>query len=229
MDSLLERPSEMDKTQDEELACVGRLHVGETASRDATRERCDWLHLRSTDRRTDTVWCPCVARPTERGESENVTKRCEIHERTQTYRGTATEETWTLQQWRHGILPHTMRLPEIVKIFLEWSRKAGASCAEWRGTVCGHPCASDYREHRGGCAEHITGERAEPNAGNPRASDHREHLESCAEDTAEARKQSKSRRSFVRCVASRENQGQCCLGRSRWCVNIERGQQHVSA
>ena len=31
-----------------------------------------------------------------RGESENATKRCEVHERKQTHPGTTTVETWTL-------------------------------------------------------------------------------------------------------------------------------------
>ena len=70
------------RAQNERHACVGRLqvYVGETPVGHATRERCEWLHLQSTRRRTDTIWCPCVARPTERDESENATQRCEIHE-----------------------------------------------------------------------------------------------------------------------------------------------------
>ena len=67
-----------------------------TSSRDGSRERCEWFHLQITDSRTGTVWCPCVARPTERGESENATKRCEVHERKQTHPGTTTVETRTL-------------------------------------------------------------------------------------------------------------------------------------
>ena len=88
--TLSEVPSEMNKSPRRRHACVGRLQVDvrETSRRDATRERCEWLHVQSTDRSTSTVWCPCVARPTERGESENVTK--------QTYPGTATMVTWTL-------------------------------------------------------------------------------------------------------------------------------------
>ena len=74
------------------------MDVGETPVGDANRERREWLHLQSADRRTDKVWFPCVARPPERGQSDNVTnnvtKRFEIHERTQTFPGTATVESW---------------------------------------------------------------------------------------------------------------------------------------
>ena len=59
-------------------------------------ERCEWHHLQNTDRWTGTVWCPCVTRPTERGESKNVAKRCEVRGRQQTHPGTATVETRTL-------------------------------------------------------------------------------------------------------------------------------------
>ena len=71
------------RTQNDGHACVGRLHVdvGETPVGDAPSERHEWLRLQRADRmRDDSFGVPCCARATERGESENVTKRCEIHE-----------------------------------------------------------------------------------------------------------------------------------------------------
>ena len=107
------------RAHDEGHACLGGLQMdtGKTSIEDATSERCEWLHLQNTDRWTGTVWCPYVARPTERGESKNVTKRCEVHGRQQTHPGTATVETRPLL--------YTMQPPEIVDMLLEWSRKAG--------------------------------------------------------------------------------------------------------
>ena len=55
-----ERPSEMDKNPRRRRACLCGHPVG-----DATGKRRGWRHLQSADRMTDTVWCSCVARPTE--------------------------------------------------------------------------------------------------------------------------------------------------------------------
>ena len=51
-----------------ERETMGRLQVdyGEIPVTNVTCERCELLHLQSTDRRTDTVWFPCVARSSRR-------------------------------------------------------------------------------------------------------------------------------------------------------------------
>ena len=62
------------KTKDMPVWADSKMDVGESSSFDATRERCESLHLQSTAQEAQIQFgVPCVASPTERGESENAT------------------------------------------------------------------------------------------------------------------------------------------------------------